>query len=73
MRSQKWELVLSVGLVAVVTLLFFLSSLDNDFVNWDDTVYVTQNYFIRDLSWNKIKEIFSSHDTRNHVPLASLF
>ena len=40
-------MVLSVSLVAVVTLISFLSSLDNDFVNWDDDLYVTKNILIR--------------------------
>ena len=57
---SHWKLAASVGLVALVTLLSFLSSLDNDFVNWDDDLFVTQNVLIRDLSWNNIKEIFLS-------------
>jgi len=67
-----WKLAASVGLVALVTLLSFLSALDNGFVNWDDDLYVTQNILIRDLSWNNIKTIFLSPVATMYVPLVPL-
>jgi len=72
MGSRRWELVASVNLIAVITLLSFLSSLDNDFVNWDDDLYVTKNPLIRDLSWNNIKAIFLSPVVKMYVPLVPL-
>ncbi len=72
MRSREWKLALSVILIALVTLISFLSSLDNDFVNWDDDLYVTQNILIRDLSWNNIKAIFLSPVVKMYVPLVPL-
>ncbi len=72
MWSREWKLALSVILIALVTLVSFLSSLDNDFVNYDDTAHVTQNPLIRDLSWNNIKGIFSTPVISNYVPLVSL-
>ena len=71
-KSLRWQLAASVGLVAAATLLSFLSSLDNDFVNWDDTVFVTQNSLIRDLSWNNVKEIFSAPVIKSYDPLVPL-
>ena len=68
MKSRAWQVAASVALVGVVTLLSFLSSLDNDFVNWDDTRYVTENRVIKDLSWSNIKEIFSSPYVSSYVP-----
>ncbi len=72
MRSREWKLALSVILIALVTLISFLGSLDNGFVNWDDDLYVTQNILIRDLSWNNIKAIFLSPVVKMYVPLVPL-
>jgi len=69
--SRRCQLALSVILITLVTLVSFLSSLDNDFVNYDDTAHVTQNPLIRDLSWNNIKGIFSTPVISNS-PLLSL-
>ena len=59
-------------LIAVVTAVSFLSSLDNGFVNWDDNEYVTENYAIRSFSWNTLKTIFTSFYLGTYCPLVIL-
>jgi len=38
------------GSVAIVTFAVYLASLRNDFVNWDDPTYITENPYIRSLN-----------------------
>jgi tetratricopeptide (TPR) repeat protein len=61
-----------VALIAVVTLVSFFSCLDNDFVNWDDNFYVTENRLIKNLSWSNTMEIFFSSALASYVPLVTL-
>jgi len=72
MSSRKWQVAAAVALIALVTLLSFFSSLDNNFVNWDDDRYVTENPLVKDLSWERIQSIFSSFHLTNYHPLTLL-
>jgi len=45
--------------VAIVTAVTFYGVTANDFLHWDDNIYVVDNPFIRDLSWQNIKTMFS--------------
>jgi tetratricopeptide (TPR) repeat protein len=47
------------GIAALVALAVYLPALGNDFVNWDDNVYVTSNLHIRVLNWTFIKWAFT--------------
>lgn len=60
---------ISICLVISITSLAFLPSLQNDFTNWDDQTYVTENIKIRELSWKNIKHIFSSTHHGVYEPL----
>jgi tetratricopeptide (TPR) repeat protein len=59
-------------LVGVVSCLPFLSSLDNDFTNWDDDKYVTGNPVIRELSWENVKATFGKFYVGTYCPLVIL-
>ena len=72
MRGRGWQVGASVAVVGVVTVVCFLSSLDNGFVNWDDNRYVTENGVIKELSWSNLKEIFSTPAMVSYVPLVPL-
>jgi len=71
-RGQTWQLAPLVLLIVVVTAVPFLGSLDNDFVNWDDGVYVKNNRQIQDLSWASVQEIFSAPLSRAYTPFTLL-
>ena len=47
----------------------FSPAIHNGFTDWDDPPYVTENYLIRDLSWNGIQTLFSSYVEGNYHPL----
>ncbi len=47
-------------LIISLTFLSFLSILDNNFVLWDDKVFITNNELIKDLSWDNLWIIFTS-------------
>ncbi len=46
-NNNRLFLFLTIGLLATVTYFFYLPALDNDFVNWDDSVYVLDNDLVR--------------------------
>ncbi|MFC1590538.1 tetratricopeptide repeat protein [Candidatus Omnitrophota bacterium] len=52
--------ILCIIIIAVITAVAFFPSLWNDFVNWDDPYYVTQNENIKSLSLENLAGIFSS-------------
>ncbi len=56
-RTQYGKYILAVS-VAVITFIVYLSCLRNDFINWDDDVYVLDNVHIRSLDPAFFKWIF---------------
>ena len=63
---------LSLILVVAATFVAFYPSLGNDFVNWDDVVYIMNNDMIRKLSFDNIIKIFSSFFMGNYHPFTLL-
>ena len=58
---------------AVVTIVCYLPTLQNDFVNWDDNLYVYENPSIRHLDLNLIRSaFFGFHASGNWHPLTLL-
>ena len=61
----------ALSLVVIIFFVFF-PSLDNQFVNWDDDIHVTQNHFIQPLSFKTIQGIFLSEVNKTYIPLTVL-
>ena len=60
------------GLVGVATFLVFLPSLRNEFLIWDDNLYVYENPFIRSFDTKLLKSAFCRFNTANWHPLTWL-
>jgi hypothetical protein len=60
------------SLVALFTLLLYLPALQNEFVNLDDPLYVTENPHIRSLNLESFKWMFTSFHASNWHPLTWL-
>lgn len=58
--------------VLVLTTIFFIPSLDNHFVNWDDEVNLLENPYMAAFDWHNIKGIFTSTVIGNYNPLPIL-
>jgi len=71
-EGKKYEIPVSIGLILIITFLSFLPSLKNDFVNWDDPQYVTENRTLTNPSWENIKTIFGSFYMGHYHPLTLL-
>lgn len=56
---KKYQYYLS--LVVALTFVVFFPTLQNGWTNLDDTIYITENPLIRNLSWDHIKRIFSTY------------
>jgi hypothetical protein len=59
-------------LVALLTLLVYLPALQNDFVNWDDHLYIYENPHIRSIDSEFFKWIFTTFHASNWHPLTWL-
>jgi hypothetical protein len=57
------------GLVSCITLAVYLSALQNDFVVWDDDIYITANVHIRSLDMTFLTWAFSDFYASNWHPL----
>ncbi len=74
-KNKKHESpTLHLNLVAIViaTIAAFYPSLANDFVNWDDVVYIMNNDMIKTLSIDNLGRMFSSFFMGNYHPLTLL-
>lgn len=50
----------------------FFNTLDNDFTNWDDPYYVTNNELIHQINFDNLIQIFKQGYTGTYVPLSIL-
>jgi len=57
------------GLVAVITCAVYLTSLQNEFVEWDDSIYVFENPHIRSLNFSFFRWAFFDFHAGNWHPL----
>lgn len=67
---QFWWL--CVGAVILMTFVVFFPSLQNGFVNYDDTVYVYENPYIQSFSSENLHQIFTEPMAHNYHPLTML-
>jgi protein O-mannosyl-transferase len=68
----RWRTVLIALAIGAATLGAFAPALDNQFTNWDDSGYVTDNTLIRDTTLPGIRTMFSSFVEGNYHPLTML-
>jgi len=67
--SHRIILILLILLITAVTL---SPCLNNDFTNWDDNKYVTENPDIKSLNLENIKKIFASQYVAMYLPVTML-
>ena len=66
-KSNSWL----IGII-LLTALAYLPSLNNELTNWDDHAYIDENPYIKEFSWENIKEMFSEYYIGNYHPLTLL-
>ncbi len=72
-RFSRWQLPLALLLVAVVTVTVYWPTLHNDFIDFDDDVYVTANMMVRQgLSFKGLLWAFGTFHGANWHPLTWL-
>lgn len=60
------------GFILLLTFLAFSPALQNDFTNWDDAAYVLNNPIIYELSFQTIKDMFTTPVVAHYHPLTTL-
>src|ERR1035438_100808 len=58
--------------IVIVALIAYIPSLNNDFVNWDDIIYVMNNDMIKSISLENFTKIWSSFWMGNYHPVTLL-
>lgn len=69
---KKSRILIPAALITILVLVSFLPSLRNDFVNWDDNLYLAHNQAIRSISWGNLKNISTSFFLTHYQP-ATIF
>ena len=57
------------AVIALMTLLIYLPALQNNFVEWDDPIYASENFHIRSLGASFFEWAFSTFTASNWHPL----
>jgi len=71
--SLSWQKIAIVIAIAVITFFCFRYTLGNQFTNWDDDYYVTNNKYITAFTPENLKVIFTKDITKNNFhPLCIL-
>ncbi len=65
--------ILILAAICVVTFMCFQYTVHNQFTNWDDDFYVTNDPYIKEFTWQNLKTIFTEDITKNNYhPLCML-
>jgi len=71
-KMKNHKIILSLCLILAIPSISLFPSLKNDFINWDDQQYVTENKTITELSWRNIETIFDRTYMGHYHPLTLL-
>jgi len=58
--------------LVVLTFIVYGSATQNGLLNWDDNFYITDSPYLKDLSWEGVKGIFSAYLVGNYHPITLL-
>ncbi len=60
------------GAILAVTLICYIPSLSNEYVNWDDPQYVFENELVQTLDWEHFKRMWTEVVSYNYHPITAL-
>jgi protein O-mannosyl-transferase len=64
-KQPGWIIFLLLALTAVI----YIPVFHNQFTNWDDDLYILENPYLKSLSFDNLKNIFTVYYTGNYHPL----
>ena len=70
--QKKSEFIISICAIAVIVICAFAPAVKNDFINWDDPGYVTENAYINHVSLANIKALLTTSFVGTYQPVANL-
>ena len=71
-ESGQQSSIIFILLLVLITYLCFSNAFSNGFTNWDDNKYITNNLLIKSLSFDNIRNMFSTYVVGNYHPFAIL-
>ncbi len=66
------KIIIWLGIISISTMIAYSSSFKNEITNWDDDNYVVKNPWLKELSGENLKSIFTEYYMGNYHPLAML-
>ncbi|MEI6681691.1 MAG: tetratricopeptide repeat protein [Bacteroidota bacterium] len=72
LKTDSWQPWVIVFFLLIVTFALYVPSLSNRFTNWDDDDYVTDNPYVKQLSVQNAKYLFTHESAGNYHPLTML-
>lgn len=70
--TDRYLRILASLFVTAATFVVFSPTLDNDFIGWDDSIYIVENPHLSPLSLHLVAQIFSSVFYHSYTPLTLL-
>lgn len=70
--KRRSNLIISVCTIAIAVICAFAPAIKNDFLNWDDNVYVTDNIYISHISAANIRTLLTSSIQGTYQPVVNL-
>jgi len=64
---QDSNALMAIGIILLVTIIAFSTSINNEFVNWDDDVNLLENPNMQAFDWENIKGIFTDDVIGNYL------
>lgn len=61
-----------ISFILILTFISFSSSLNNDYVNWDDPVHFLESAYVHHLNWPSVKGMFTEIVNTTYIPLTTL-
>lgn len=71
-KQNKNALIIPVCVILIAVISAFAPATKNDFINWDDPVYVTKNVYLRQISSSNIKALLTSSFHGTYQPVVNL-
>ena len=70
--KENKNILIACTILLIITFISFFPTLTSDFVDWDDYSYIVDNNKIRELSFKRVVEIFTTTHYGGYEPLTEL-
>jgi len=70
--NQAFNHLLSLSIILIISIIVYYPSLNGSFLNWDDNLYIVDNYLLNVKEWKNIIQMFTSSFEGHYHPFTLL-